>query len=302
MSDLSELIGRIYESVGDEAALQNVLDEVTVLTRGQGVQFLVEQYLSQAPYPYASAVFPDHLLRERPASDATAFPPIREPKDGPDGGEAGLELVYHLRRAFSLHWQLAGLETTVKSLESTLDRMASSVLLLDRKRALVYANTAGRRLLTEEHLLRIRNGIVAVSSGSDHSTWNLAWERIHAAEKRSTSFALRGTVSRPGAVTLQKVGSQYPLLGFPCADFALFVTAAQRETAADWQSKLGLTAAEAKLAQGLLTGSSPSVLAEAWNVSRETVKTQLAALFRKTNTHRQSQLVALLLRARWRRS
>jgi DNA-binding CsgD family transcriptional regulator len=58
----------------------------------------------------------------------------------------------------------------------------------------------------------------------------------------------------------------------------------------------GLTPAEARLASLLASGISLAVAARQLGVARETVRNQLKAIFAKTETHRQPQLVALLSR------
>jgi DNA-binding CsgD family transcriptional regulator len=56
-----------------------------------------------------------------------------------------------------------------------------------------------------------------------------------------------------------------------------------------------LTPSEAKLACIIARGAPPSIAAQELKISRETARNQLKAVFAKTNTHRQSELVALLL-------
>ena len=58
----------------------------------------------------------------------------------------------------------------------------------------------------------------------------------------------------------------------------------------------GLTPAEARLAAALANGTSLEAAADELHISRETTRTQLKMVFAKTDTHRQSQLVALLSR------
>jgi DNA-binding CsgD family transcriptional regulator len=58
----------------------------------------------------------------------------------------------------------------------------------------------------------------------------------------------------------------------------------------------GLTPTEARLAIELTGGRSPEEIAVATKVTVGTVRKQLATVFAKTNTHRQSELVALLSR------
>jgi DNA-binding CsgD family transcriptional regulator len=56
----------------------------------------------------------------------------------------------------------------------------------------------------------------------------------------------------------------------------------------------GLTPAEARLASIIAQGRSPEQAAEALGISRATARNQIKAIFGKTDTHRQSELVALL--------
>jgi DNA-binding CsgD family transcriptional regulator len=56
-----------------------------------------------------------------------------------------------------------------------------------------------------------------------------------------------------------------------------------------------LTPAEAKVASVIARGASPEIAARELNISRETARNQLKSVFAKTDTHRQSELVALIL-------
>jgi DNA-binding CsgD family transcriptional regulator len=58
----------------------------------------------------------------------------------------------------------------------------------------------------------------------------------------------------------------------------------------------GLSPAEARLASTIAEGIDPERAAQELGISRETVRSQLKAVFAKAETHRQSELVALLSR------
>ena len=62
------------------------------------------------------------------------------------------------------------------------------------------------------------------------------------------------------------------------------------------QQVFGTTKAEARIANRVLCGESVQEIAEATGVSVGTVRSQMKALFVKTGTHRQAELVALLTR------
>jgi DNA-binding CsgD family transcriptional regulator len=57
----------------------------------------------------------------------------------------------------------------------------------------------------------------------------------------------------------------------------------------------GLTVAEARLADRLAAGEALRVAAAALGITYATARARLAEIFQKTDTHRQSELVSLLL-------
>jgi DNA-binding CsgD family transcriptional regulator len=68
-------------------------------------------------------------------------------------------------------------------------------------------------------------------------------------------------------------------------------------TVAFLQTRFDLTPAEARLVVHLVTGTSLKSSAKALGVSHETVRRQVKSVFRKTGTHRQSELVITVIRA-----
>ena len=74
------------------------------------------------------------------------------------------------------------------------------------------------------------------------------------------------------------------------------VTAEVTERQAHRQrDKARLTPSEAKLACIIARGAPPDIAARELKISRETARNQLKSVFAKTDAHRQSELVALLL-------
>jgi DNA-binding CsgD family transcriptional regulator len=57
----------------------------------------------------------------------------------------------------------------------------------------------------------------------------------------------------------------------------------------------GLTPAEARVAEGLANGQTPAELAEHHSVTTGTLRNQLKAVFSKTGTRRQAEVVRLVL-------
>jgi DNA-binding CsgD family transcriptional regulator len=80
--------------------------------------------------------------------------------------------------------------------------------------------------------------------------------------------------------------------------FVVFVDLEARPAplAADLTHAFGLTAAEARLADRLIREESLEAAAGGLGVSYSTARNQLKAIFQKTDTHGQGQLIALITR------
>ena len=76
------------------------------------------------------------------------------------------------------------------------------------------------------------------------------------------------------------------------------LTSAQRLDTTRLSIAFGLTTAEAKLTAQLAGGGGIDAAAASLGVSRETARSQLKAVFAKTNTRRQAELAALVARLR----
>ena len=79
---------------------------------------------------------------------------------------------------------------------------------------------------------------------------------------------------------------------------AIFVSAPDAARSVDERALVaafGLTAREAEVAAQLASGATIGSLAAAWGISANTVRGYLKAVFDKTGTHRQADLVRLVL-------
>jgi DNA-binding CsgD family transcriptional regulator len=154
------------------------------------------------------------------------------------------------------------------------------------------ANRSQQRLLAGLIVAATRDGDTGMQPGGDAVLYaDAAQTRPVLAVSVSpirSAVAYGLSIGRAAMVLLRPLGARLPT-GF----------------ASRLQSLFGLSPAEAALGISLVEGQSPADVAAARAVSIHTVRTQLAQLFRKTGTTRQSQLVAVLLRVmplcEWRR-
>ncbi len=205
--------------------------------------------------------------------------------------------------------RLEGFESHSPSLGSQVDRLSTPVLLVDGIGAMRHANWAGTEALRSAQYLMLRNGFVRPRS----LKLKRPFANMLAALLPDDST---GTTSLPSAtLSLFDVEGNEALLvaqslrgmakpgGIPREDAVLFLINPAEKAQFDksrfdavrLQIAFGFTSAETRLARYLMCGMNLAQIGEQLHLSRETLKTQLRALFHKTGTNRQSELIVLLL-------
>jgi DNA-binding CsgD family transcriptional regulator/PAS domain-containing protein len=208
----------------------------------------------------------------------------------------------HIKRAYRLHSHLALSRSQRASLQSALDSLTMGVILLAPKGQVVTMNRAAERFLADnDGLQATREGLRAQRADESARLQQLVAEATTTSAVAGLRPAGVLTVSRQNRPLLQLLIS--PVRGFDVGEAhpvraIVFVTDPARRvrTTHDTLRVLfGLTPAEYRLAMLLADGHGPPAIAEMVGVSRNTVKSHLASIYRKTNTSRQAQLVRLLL-------
>jgi DNA-binding CsgD family transcriptional regulator len=206
----------------------------------------------------------------------------------------------HVARAREIFGAVNGWKSSAAAWKNVVEEFSSPVFLVDSHSVLQHANEAGHKALNVGDYLVLRQGKVdfpleAQQKSTLVSVIQSLWEsdsprrsalRLHAADGRIAVLTVRPL--RVGSSSFDALRAEAALfLSVPRPSFDTEIL----------QHLFDLTPAETRLAEQLLWGEELTVLAEQWNVSRETLKSQLDRLFQKTGTHRQTQLVAFLLSA-----
>jgi DNA-binding CsgD family transcriptional regulator len=215
-------------------------------------------------------------------------------------------LAPHLQRAVRLFRLVGQVNAERRGLRQALDRLPVAVLLLDRRGGVVRTNRRGDELLAGgDGLGAGRDGLLRAASPSvTAGLRKLVGQAVEAAEGRGLTGGgslplprpsgrrpLHGLVTPLRAATLRDAPSETVA--------ALFVTDPERpvELPVDGLRRLyGLTPAEAALAVRLADGASLDQVAEELSLTRNSARVYLKQVFAKTDTHRQGELVALLLK------
>jgi DNA-binding CsgD family transcriptional regulator/PAS domain-containing protein len=210
----------------------------------------------------------------------------------------------HLIRAFDLGRRFAATRRLSGELAEILDRSAHGLFLLGEGGQVRHANRAGAALTAEGCGLRAVAGRLGATNADDARRLAALIGAAGAAdgERRCGGSMSLATPTRrlPLSITVAPVRSERfsPLAGGPSV--LVCVTDLEADVSLPEQTLrelFGLTPAEARLSLAMFEGLSLGEAAERFGVSLHTVRAQIARIFDKTGTNRQSELVRLMMRA-----
>ncbi|HEX5454766.1 MAG TPA: GAF domain-containing protein, partial [Stellaceae bacterium] len=181
-----------------------------------------------------------------------------------------------------------------------LDLMRQPTVVLNNMGFVLFTNAAAEALF--DHDIRIISHRLVLRDKGANAAFLMLLDRLRARDDAAVLAVKPIVVRREGrssllirVLPLASAGHQ-PLFG----DLVILaITELAPKPSPDpaiVAQAFGLTRAEARLASLLATGMSPDAAAKQLGVAPGTVRSQLKAVFAKTETHRQSELAALLAR------
>ena len=194
---------------------------------------------------------------------------------------------------------VAGARGSATSPTAALNAMGLPAIALDRYGSVVDANAAAEVIFDDN--IRIKNRRLFVR---DADSRTLLKEAIDQLARPPIPNALAGEpVVVPRMDKLPVIVRIWPFEGPshpPAQEVRALLTLnalgpRPGPPAAILAKAFRLTPSEAKLACIIASGAPPNIAARELKISRETARNQLKSVFAKTDTHRQSELVALLL-------
>jgi len=205
------------------------------------------------------------------------------------------EVHGHTRRVLHLRTLLNSERRENRRMQVMLDASDRAMLLVDKRMAILRASAEAISSLDLRDGLSCRQGRFYIDSRTLDSDVRAA---VHATIDRLPVIRSAFLCIRPSG------RSAFRLLVLPAGlqgDAGALIVIDDVERRHDDGDRLrwlreayNLTTAETKLAEGLLMGETLDEIAARRMVSRETIRTQLKALFSKTGTKRQTDLVRLL--------
>jgi len=216
----------------------------------------------------------------------------------------------HISQALDIASRLQGQALRLELNDEVTSRRSDAVLFLDTDGSVVHANTRAEGLCTAQPpVLSLRGGrphihhnppadrqlqdALQKSTACDDgqatpTTGAIVWRSPHRCTPYSACLIpyLRQTFPETWIAARKR-----PVVAMVIRDFSSNAA----ETAARAQEAYGLTTAEARILELLIDGASVNSICDQTDVSPNTVKTQLKALYRKTGVHSQTELVRQVL-------
>lgn len=209
-------------------------------------------------------------------------------------------LAVHLHRAFAIGSRVHEVMAQSDRLEDALHALAVGCIIVDTRGRVMFANVEALRRLGHNAPLRVVQGRLAAGALSDQKRLEGALCRLQRdGAQGSTLLIGRGREApvRFQIVPLSPARIEAGGLGPTMRLGLVLLLDADRPPAspvAALRVAYGLTRAEADLAGALLAGDSLNGYAERRCRSINTVKTHLRAVFAKSDTRRQSELLRRL--------
>ena len=213
-------------------------------------------------------------------------------------------LLPHLQRAMQVRQRLTAAEMTAVNATSALDQMCEGVIFLSADARVQFANQAADAILRERDGLLLERGELRGSGVTETN-------RLHSALGAAAHTTARGAAQNRSMILVRRPSGRRPLavLVTPLATHSNFIAADMAAVAMSVANPectrlphidvlrlvLGLTSGEARLARCLVAGQGLDEAARSLSIGIETARKRLKVLFQKTDTHRQADLVRLLL-------
>lgn len=261
----------------------------------------------EALAPADSIVLGCFVSRDKPVGSLLGIKRLEANDPGGRWDSATLRsLAPHLRRAFELHKQFLSLNAQRSATKRVLDHMPIGVLLVDGRGRVLTTNSSADEIVAQDDGLTIeRGGVRGVTGQETMALRSLIGEAAASGRGDGPEVGGAMTLDRPSmrraywilVVPLRgRLASEEGVPGI----VALFVCDPERRHEIPTQaleSFFGLTPAEIRLLEALVNGKSLEEASEEFQVSKNTLRTQLHQIFRKTDTSRQSEVIKLVLTA-----
>jgi DNA-binding CsgD family transcriptional regulator len=239
----------------------------------------------------------------RPHCFIIGGPPRTESFDTPDRVKLMSGLVGHMQQALRTQDKLAALADSAVELAGALEVVRHGVIIVAGEHLVINLNSAAERILRAEDGLCMGSGRIAATSTRAEQELHCALQNALADEPSTVRTGHSLTCFRPSGkrpyvihVLPSHLRNADEPLRQPMALVLIIDPEDGPEPAVALLRRLyRLTEAEAEVALQVMHGADLKQTSEELSISYTTVRTHLQHVFDKTDTHRQAELVRLLL-------
>jgi DNA-binding CsgD family transcriptional regulator len=210
-------------------------------------------------------------------------------------------LVPHLQQALRTQRHLEDFAQDANDIAQAVDSVRHGIVVVGAGSVVTQLNSAAERILKCGDGLCIRSGSVEATSASANaelrrSIVGALLEHESSPSGGNSFLCRRPSGKRPYVIHVLPFSTATEKMSAPRALVVLVDPEQQPEPPTRLLTRVyGLTNAEADVAVRVLRGEGLKPISEQLSLSMATVKTHLQHIFDKTETHRQAELVRLLL-------
>jgi pimeloyl-ACP methyl ester carboxylesterase/DNA-binding CsgD family transcriptional regulator len=217
--------------------------------------------------------------------------------------EATELLVNHLKQSSKISQQLFEAQQQQLMYNSLADQLPFSIILLDQSADVVMANQAGLGLLGKDGIEQLPNQL---NIGSEKQRINIKKRLLELnnpkCQAESEALLLEDTTGRSTLALLSPIAEVRGKYSghIPSNAIAALFVSQQADTSIQHKKLKALyklTPTEAMIAGKLSEGASTEIIAELRGSTVATIRQNIKSILQKTNTSKQQELVALLLRS-----
>lgn len=210
----------------------------------------------------------------------------------------------HFQHAIALRSEFDALKGMNGILSSALEGLDAPMLLLRSDGEIVWANAAAEHQLAQQRLVKARSGRLTPADSRLDSQFSATIESVFRS-RRGGAFPVTATDEQAIGVIYftfvqgeEQHSSLLPMAGSPSASLALAkLKLGHRENPhlhRILRTLFGLTGQQASVAEMIYLGKTIPEISAALSIGAGTARNHLKAVFEKTGTHRQSELMKLI--------
>ncbi len=207
----------------------------------------------------------------------------------------------HLTRAMRVHLKLEAADARLQATDAIFENASLAMFLLDGFGRVVFCNRRAEGYLRDGAVLAAPGGTLkAAAAGEDRCLQHAIAKASPGAAPSGAGFTMTRSDQRRLSVTVTPVPSSEPAAHHGLSRICCAVIVSDPDTHhADTIGRMarvhGLTPAEMRVLEVMLTGTGTAQAADALGLSAETARTHLKRIFSKTGTMRQAELMRLFM-------